>query len=56
MTEGGELLLTLREGHLELELTNQAVKRARDAVRRYAADRDLADELLRERREEAAGE
>lgn len=56
LTEGGELLLTLREGRLELEPPHLAVERAREAVRRYAAGRDLAGELLRERREEADDE
>ena len=56
LTEGGDLVLTLRDGHLELEPPKLAVERAREAVRRYAARRDLAGELLRERREEAVDE
>ena len=54
LTEGTELLLHLRDGALELEPPGLRLERARAAVRRYAAGRDLAGELLRERREEAS--
>jgi AbrB family looped-hinge helix DNA binding protein len=54
LTEGGEVLVRLREGCLELEVPGTTVQRACAAVRRYSGERDLAGELLRERREEAS--
>ena len=52
--EGGEVVLRLRGGCLELEPPALALQRAREAVRKYASGRNLAEELLSERREEAS--
>ncbi|MBI5442551.1 MAG: AbrB/MazE/SpoVT family DNA-binding domain-containing protein [Deltaproteobacteria bacterium] len=51
---GGEVVLRLRQGCLELEPAALALQRAREAVHKYARGRDLVAELLDERREEAA--
>ncbi|GAB4280329.1 MAG: hypothetical protein Kow0092_35950 [Deferrisomatales bacterium] len=56
LSDGGEVILRLRDGLLELEPAEQALARAREAVRKYAGTRDLVEELLRERREEASHE
>jgi AbrB family looped-hinge helix DNA binding protein len=52
--EGGEVVLRLRDGRLELEPSALVLQRAREAVHKYASGRDLTGELLRERREEGA--
>jgi len=54
LTNGGEVLLRYRNGCVEIEPPNLALERARRTVRKYASDRDLSGELLRERKEEAA--
>ena len=56
LAEGGELLLRMRNGCLLLESPGLTLERARATIRKYAAGRDLAGELLRERREEASDE
>lgn len=56
LAEGGEVTLRLREGCIEIEPPHLSLERARQAVRKYAGGRDLAGELLRERREEAVDE
>lgn len=54
---GGLLIIREDEGHLVLESVDDAVRRAQALVRRYApAAKGVADELLAERRAEAAGE
>ena len=56
ISEGGDVLLRLRDDHLEIEPASAALARLREAVRRHAGDRDLVSELIAERREEAADE
>ncbi|MBI2872579.1 MAG: AbrB/MazE/SpoVT family DNA-binding domain-containing protein [Chloroflexi bacterium] len=52
---GDEVILVLEEGEVRLLTPHRAVRRAQALVRRYVPEgRRLADELLRERREEAA--
>lgn len=54
---GDEVILDLAEGQLTLLTPQQAVKRAQELVRRYVPrGRRLADELIAERRTEAARE
>lgn len=54
---GDELIVVLEEGELRLFTPGQAIKRAQAMVRRYfPEDRILSEELIRERREEAARE
>lgn len=54
---GDEVILDLEEGQLTLSTPRQAVKRAQELVRRYVPrGRRLADELIAERRTEAARE
>ena len=54
---GDELLIDVENGHLRLSTRGMALKWARELVRRYVpAGTSLADELIRERREEAARE
>ncbi len=56
LADGGEVLLRLADGRLELESQAAALAQAREKVKKYAAGRDLAGELLRERREEEPGD
>jgi len=52
---GDEVLLTLEDGEIRVVSTRQAVARAQALVRKYVPkDRSLSEELIRERREEAA--
>ncbi|GAB4251813.1 AbrB/MazE/SpoVT family DNA-binding domain-containing protein [Deferrisoma sp.] len=56
LADGGDALLRVRDGRLEIEPLPAAVERAKTMVSRYAAGRNLVDELLRERRGEAERE
>ena len=52
---GDEVLLVLEDGELRLISARQAVVRAQTLVRRYVAkERSLSDELIQERKDEAA--
>ena len=52
---GDEVILVLEEGEVRLLTPQRAVQRAQALVRHYIPEgRDLAEELLRERRDEAA--
>ena len=52
---GDEVLLSLEDGEIRVVSTRQAVARAQTLVRRYIPKgRKLSEELLKERREEAA--
>ncbi len=50
---GDKLLLNLKNGKLELNTLEQAVKRAKETVKEYAGRRKLWKELIAERRQEA---
>lgn len=53
LSEGDELVLVLEDGSLRLLRTEQAVQRAQELVDRYIPrDRDLASDLLKQRRQE----
>ncbi len=55
--DGDEITITLDGRELKLYSYQQAVKRAQEIVRRYIPEgRMLSEELIRERREEAARE
>lgn len=54
--EGGQVVLRLRDGYVAVEPLARSVEMARASVQRYARGRDLAAELLRERRDEAGRE
>lgn len=54
--EGGEVVLRLRDGYVAVEPLSRSVEMAQEAVQHYARGRDLAGELLRERRDEAGRE
>jgi AbrB family looped-hinge helix DNA binding protein len=57
LNPGDELVLVLDESGLRILTRDQAVRTARGLVRRYvSAGRSLADELVEERRAEAAHE
>ena len=57
MPRGGKLVASIRNGALVLEPFETAMQRARDIARSYAESGDSAvDELLAERRREAAGD
>ncbi len=52
---GDDLILVLDDGELRLMTLRRAIERAQAIVRRYVPEgRLLSDELLQERREEAA--
>ncbi len=54
---GDEVQIDLAEDHMRLSTRTMALRRAQEIVRRYVpAGVSLADELIRERREEAARE
>ncbi len=54
---GDELILRLDDGGLRLLTAKQAIEQAQALVRRWVpAERSLADELIAERRAEAARE
>ena len=51
---GDNLILVLEDGEVRIFTPQRAVKHAQELVRRYIPEgRDLSEELLRERREEA---
>ncbi|MGH8564988.1 MAG: AbrB/MazE/SpoVT family DNA-binding domain-containing protein [Gammaproteobacteria bacterium] len=57
LSEGDEVILRLTDQELHLITPRQAVKKAQALVRRYVPDSvRLVDELIAERRREAAGE
>ena len=52
---GDEVLLSLEDGEIRVVSTRQAIARAQSLVRRYIPKgRSLSEELIKERREEAA--
>ncbi len=52
---GDEVLLTLEDGEIRVVSTRQAIARAQTVLRRYVPKgRSLSEELIKERREEAA--
>jgi AbrB family looped-hinge helix DNA binding protein len=52
---GDEVFLTLEDGEIRVISTRQAVTQAQTLVRHYIPkDRNLSEELIEERREEAA--
>ena len=55
--EGDELVVRFEDGELHLSTRKLALKRAQELVRRYVPEgASLSDELLADRREEAARE
>lgn len=56
LAEGGEAVVRLRDGRIEIEPLHLVLKKVRATVRKYAGNRDLAEELIRERRQEAEHE
>jgi AbrB family looped-hinge helix DNA binding protein len=54
---GDDVVIELKEGELHLRSLDAAIRRAQEMVRRHVPEGvSLADELIRERREEAARE
>jgi len=52
---GDEVLLTLEDGEIRVVSTRQAIARAQSLVQHYVPKgRSLSEELIKERREEAA--
>lgn len=52
---GDEVLLVLEEGEIRVVSMRQAIARAQTLLRRYVPEgRSLSEELIQERREEAA--
>jgi AbrB family looped-hinge helix DNA binding protein len=57
LNEGDEVILRLTEGELRILTPESALRRAQALVRQYVSpNRSLADELIRERRQEARRE
>lgn len=55
--EGDELMMSLRDGEIRIFTRDQAIRNIQAMVRRYVPEgRSLADELIAERRAEAARE
>jgi AbrB family looped-hinge helix DNA binding protein len=54
---GDSVVIELKDGELRLRSLDAAIKRVQETVRKYVPEGvSLADELIRERREEAARE
>ena len=54
---GDEVILVLEDGEVRITTLPRVIKRAQEIVSRYNPDgRSLVDELIRERRDEAARE
>jgi AbrB family looped-hinge helix DNA binding protein len=54
---GDSVVIELKDGELRLRSLDAAIRRAQEIVRKYVPEGvSLADELIRERREEAARE
>ena len=54
---GDEIIVTFKDGEIKITTVREAVRRAQAIVRRFVPEgRMLSDELIRERREEAARE
>lgn len=54
---GDELLVQIEDGELRLFTLEQGIKRAQETYRKYVPpDRDLVDELIKERHAEAERE
>ena len=56
LEEGDAVVVSLNEGELRILSRTEAIKRAQDMVRQYTKGRSLVDELIAERRAEAARE
>ncbi len=57
LSPGEEVILRLEDGEIRLLSLTQAIRRAQAIVRQYVPDdRSLSDELIAERRAEAARE
>lgn len=53
---GDKVILVLEEGELRVVTARQAIERAQSVVRKYISEgRSLSQELIGERRKEAAG-
>ena len=52
---GDALVLTLGDRELRITTRRQAIVHAQETVRQYTKDASLVDELIEERRSEAAG-
>ncbi len=54
---GDDVILVLEDGEVRITTLPQVIQRAQEMVRRYNPEgRSLVDELIRERRDEAARE
>jgi AbrB family looped-hinge helix DNA binding protein len=57
MEVGDDVILCLADGEIRLFTPDEAIRRAQEMVRRYVPEgRSLSDELIAERRAEAARE
>lgn len=56
LSEGEEVVLRLDENGLHVHSMRQALDRAQKIVAKYAGKRSLVDELIADRRKEAADE
>lgn len=53
MNVGDEVVIFLEKDELRIISRNVALKKAQDIVKSYATSRNLSDELIKERRQEA---
>ena len=53
---GDDLILSLRDGEVRIFTRRQAIRRAQGMLKHLAPGRSLVDELIAERRAEAANE
>ena len=56
VTTGDDLILTLSDGEVRMFTRREAIRRAQGMLKHLAPGRSLVDELIAERRAEAANE
>lgn len=57
LTEGKGVMISLKNGHLEISLVDESIKKVRKKARKYLqSDSDLVEMLFNDRKEEIANE
>lgn len=57
LNEGEGVMISLKDGHIEISPIEESIKKAQEKVRKYLKpDTDLVDMLLKERKEESSQE
>ena len=57
LTEGEGVMISIKNGHIEISLIDESIKKAQKKVRKYLrSDSDLVEMLFDDRKEEIANE